>query len=98
LRTPENQLTSEENTAYSMFAFFMVSMIKKREYNLYIPISKVDENIERGHKRDAILKEKFWFRKDIQKESPDEWVELTLGEILHGKVNIREFLLFKSIG
>jgi len=93
LRTPENQLTSEENTAYSMFSFFMVQMIKKKEYNLYIPISKVDENIERGHKRDAILKEKFWFRKDIQKESADEWVELTLDEILHGKVIIEKFIV-----
>lgn len=87
LRTPENQLTSEENVAYSMFSYFMVAMIKKKEYNLYIPISKVDENMERGHKRDAILKEKFWFRKDIQKDSADEWVELSLDEILHGKAD-----------
>ena len=50
--------------------------------------------MERGHKRDAILKERFWFRKDIQKDSADEWIELTLDEILHGKV-IPNFLLKK---
>lgn len=44
--------------------------------------------MRRGHKRDAILKEKFWFRKDVNKNSADEWVELTLDELLHGKVLI----------
>ncbi|RZJ99387.1 MAG: hypothetical protein EOO43_26500 [Flavobacterium sp.] len=44
LRTPENQLTSEENVACAMFSYFMVAMIKKKEYNLYIPISKVFSN------------------------------------------------------
>jgi len=42
--------------------------------------------MKRGHKRDAILNEKFWFRKSVEKDSADEWVELTLDEILHGKV------------
>jgi len=85
LRTLEAQLTTEENVAYSMFSFFVAKMIVKKEYNFYIPISKVDENIKRGHKRDAVLTEKFWFRKSVEKDSADEWVELTLDEILHGK-------------
>jgi len=42
--------------------------------------------MKRGHKRDAILYEKFWFRKNVEKESPDEWIELTIYEILQGKV------------
>jgi len=88
LRTPENQLTTEENVAFAMFSYFIAAMIQKKNYNFYIPISKVDENIERGHKRDAILKEKFWFRKNVEKDSEDEWVELTIDEILHGKTDV----------
>jgi len=87
LRTPEGQLTADENTAYTMFAYFVAQMIMKKELNFYIPMSKVDENMRRGHKRDAILKEKFWFRKDVSKNSADEYVELTLDEILHGKAD-----------
>ncbi len=42
--------------------------------------------MRRGHKRDAVVKEKFWWRKDVSKNSADDYVELTLDEILHGKV------------
>ena len=30
-----------------------------------MPISKIDENMERAHNVDAVLKEKFWFRTNI---------------------------------
>jgi len=85
LRTIEAQLTAEECVAFCMLSYFMAEMIIKREYNLYIPISKVDENFTRAQVRNAILTQKFWFRKDIQKDSPDEYIELSLDEILHGK-------------
>jgi glutamate--cysteine ligase catalytic subunit len=85
LRTMETQLTADECTAYSMFSFFIAHMLMKKGYNFYIPISKLDENMERAQKRDAILTEKFWFRKSVEKDSPDEWLELTIDEILHGK-------------
>jgi len=85
LRTIEAQLTAEECTAFAMFSYFIAEMIIKKELNFYIPISKVDENIQRAHKRDAILTEKFWFRKNLGKESPDEWEEMTVDEILNGK-------------
>jgi len=84
LRTMEAQLTGNECVAFGMFSYFFALMVMKKEYNFYIPISKVDENFARAQKREAILREKFWFRKDINKESTDEWIELTLDEILHG--------------
>jgi len=34
-------------------------------YNLLIPITKVDENMKRAHKMDAILNEKFFFQTNI---------------------------------
>jgi len=85
LRTMEAQLAPQESTALSMLAYLFVDMVMKKEYNFYIPLSKVHENMERAHKRDAILKEKFWFRQNMEKDSEDKWVELTLDEILHGK-------------
>ena len=87
LRTMEAQLKPEESVGYSMFSYFMMEMLTKKGYNFYIPISKLDENFERAHTRDGVITEKFWFRKDIARESADEWVELTLDEILHGKAN-----------
>jgi len=85
LRTVEAQLTAEECTAFAMFSYFVAEMIVKKELNFYIPISKVDENIQRAHKRDAILTQKFWFRKNLHKDSPDDWEEMSIDEILHGK-------------
>jgi len=85
LRTIEAQLTAEECVAFCMFSYFIAEMVVKREYNLYLPISKVDENFKRAQVRNAILTQKFWWRKDMQKESPDEYLEMTLEEILLGK-------------
>ena len=33
------------------------------DLNLYIPISLVDENMERAHQRDACTQQKFWWRR-----------------------------------
>ena len=38
------------------------------EINFIIPISKVDENFKRAYKKDAINKEKFWWRIDCFKD------------------------------
>lgn len=59
------------------------------EYNLYIPISYVDENFKRAHKVDAVLKEKFYFRKNIDSNGPAEIVELNMEEIFFGN---KEFI------
>ena len=88
LRPVETQLTAEESVSYVMFSYFVAEMLMKKGYNFYIPISKLDENFARASKRDALLSEKFWFRKDVQRDSPDEWIELTIDEILHGKADL----------
>ncbi|XP_036354941.1 glutamate--cysteine ligase catalytic subunit-like [Octopus sinensis] len=57
--------------------------------NLLIPITKVDENFPPAQKPDAINKEKFHFRKDVQKESSeltqDIYSLMNLNEIMNGK-------------
>ena len=35
--------------------------------NLYMPMSKVDENMDRAHARDAVRQQKFWFRTNIRR-------------------------------
>ena len=53
-----------------------------------MPISKVDENMKRAQRRDAVLTEKFWWRKDIftacEDTSEPELTEMSIDEILNG--------------
>jgi glutamate--cysteine ligase catalytic subunit len=73
-RSMEIQLTDFENAAFVVFVVLLSRVILGLELNTYIPISKLDENMRTAHKRDAVLKEKFWFRSslmpdDVGKES-----------------------------
>lgn len=44
----------------------------------------------RGQRRDALRKEKFWFRRDItsssKQDGAEEYTEFTINEIINGKV------------
>eukprot|EP00736_Rhodelphis_marinus_P011572 Rmarinus@m.24135 len=62
-RTMEVQLTDFENAALAIFIVLVSRVIIAFDLNLYIPISLVDENMDRAHERDACASEKFWFRK-----------------------------------
>lgn len=61
----EAQLTDFENAAFVVFIVLMTRILSAFDLNFYIPISKVDENMKTAHNRDAILKDKFYFRKDL---------------------------------
>lgn len=67
-RSLEIQLTDFENAAYVVFVVLLSRVILGLELNLYIPISKLDENMRTAHKRNAVLKEKFWFRSNLMPE------------------------------
>lgn len=41
--------------------------------------------MQKAQKRDACLKEKFWFKKNITDKDCDEWEEMTIDEIINGK-------------
>lgn len=64
-RTMEVQLSDFENAAYSIFINLLTRVIIFYNLNFYIPISKVDENMNIAHHRSSVLTEKFWFRKNI---------------------------------
>ncbi|KAI9145449.1 glutamate-cysteine ligase-domain-containing protein [Paraphysoderma sedebokerense] len=64
-RSMEVQLTDFENSAYAIFVVLLTRVILSFDLTFYVPISKVDLNMKRAHRRDAVLKELFWFRKDV---------------------------------
>ncbi|KAG5885191.1 Glutamate--cysteine ligase [Gonioctena quinquepunctata] len=59
------QTTDFENAAFVCFLVLLTRVILSFKLNFLIPISKVDENIEKAQKRNAVKEEKFWFRNDI---------------------------------
>eukprot|EP00752_Nemacystus_decipiens_P005836 g5272.t1 len=61
-RTLEIQLTDFENAAYAIFVVLVTRAILAFGLNLYIPVSKVDDNMRRAHARDAATKGRFFFR------------------------------------
>ncbi|KAK9464446.1 glutamate-cysteine ligase-domain-containing protein [Lipomyces arxii] len=64
-RSMEIQITDFENAAFAIFIVLVTRAILSFKLNFYIPISKVDANMKAAHSRDAVLNEKFYFRKDI---------------------------------
>lgn len=62
-RPMEIQVTDFENAAFAVFIVLVTRAILSFDLNFYIPIVKVDENMETAHRRDAVLNEKFYFRK-----------------------------------
>ncbi|KAH8819096.1 glutamate-cysteine ligase-domain-containing protein [Xylogone sp. PMI_703] len=63
-RPMEIQITDFENAAFAVFIVLITRAILSFDLNFYIPITKVTENMETAHRRDAVLQEKFYFRKN----------------------------------
>nr|XP_054755836.1 glutamate--cysteine ligase catalytic subunit-like [Lytechinus pictus] len=71
-RPIEVQLTDFENAAYVVFLVLLTRAILTFKLNFLIPISKVDENMKNAQKRDAVLNQQFYFRKDIHSFNDSE--------------------------
>mmetsp|Transcript_3846 Transcript_3846/g.5370 ORF Transcript_3846/g.5370 Transcript_3846/m.5370 type:complete len:675 (-) Transcript_3846:30-2054(-) len=89
-RPMEIQLTDFENAAFVVFIVLLTRVIGAFDLNFYIPISKVDENMQTSQKRGAVTNEKFWFRKSVDKDShltetPNFYELMTINEIMNGK-------------
>lgn len=94
-RPCEVQITDFENAAIVCFTVLLTRVILSYKLNLLIPISKVDQNMVRAQKRDAVKMEKFWFRHDITSDvksddAQSKYTELTINEIINGKVLIKQ--------
>lgn len=64
-RSMEVQLTDFENAAFSVFIVLLTRVILSFGLNFYIPITKVDENMQTAHQRGAAVNRKFYFRKNV---------------------------------
>lgn len=68
-RAMEVQITDFENTAFSIFIVLLTKTILHFNLNLYIPIAKIDENMEIAHSRNAVVSRSFFFRTSITPET-----------------------------
>ncbi|KAK0728657.1 glutamate-cysteine ligase [Lasiosphaeria miniovina] len=64
-RPMEIQMTDFENAAFAVFMVLITRAILSFDLNFYIPIVKVDANMETAHARDAVLDRKFYFRRNL---------------------------------
>lgn len=65
LRTPDLQISDFENAALACFAQLLCLAILREGWHFYIPISHSLANLAAAHRRDAAIKELFYFRNDI---------------------------------
>ncbi|XP_073945249.1 glutamate--cysteine ligase [Choristoneura fumiferana] len=98
-RPCEAQLTDFENAAYVCFVVLLTRVILSYNLNFVMPISKVDENMQRAQRRDACRRSKFWWRRDVgaprdaaapppARADADNYAEMTVDEIVNGKVGV----------
>ncbi|KAJ2816646.1 glutamate--cysteine ligase, partial [Coemansia sp. 'formosensis'] len=90
------QVTDFENAAFSVFTVLLArAILAFGDLNLYIPVTKMDINMERAHSRDAVLREKFFFQRKIYADDSssevddsetdkDQVVEMSANEIING--------------
>ena len=63
-RPMEIQITDFENAAFSIFIVLITRAILSFDLNFYIPIPRTTENMETAHARNAVLDQKYFFRKN----------------------------------
>ena len=54
-RTMDIQLTDFENSALIVLLGLIVNVINNFDVNFIMPVTMIDENMERAHKRDGLL-------------------------------------------
>lgn len=81
-RPMEVQLTDTANAALCVFVILVTRMVATMDISLLMPISRVDENMQRAERRDAVRKERFWWRQDPFSLTGDV-VELSVDEIVN---------------
>lgn len=95
-RPCEAQLTDFENAAIVCFVVLLTRVILSYGLNFLIPITKVDENMQKAQKQNAYQSERFWFRKNIsgkpndaakqngETSIDDEYELMTINQIING--------------
>ncbi|KAI6040302.1 glutamate-cysteine ligase-domain-containing protein [Pisolithus marmoratus] len=87
-RSMEVQMTDFENAAFAVFIVLLSRAILAFNLNFYVPISKVDENMQRAQKRNAAQFQKFFFRKHV---APQGYVIPAAGLPSSGSSSLSEY-------
>ncbi|RDW80977.1 hypothetical protein BP5796_05675 [Coleophoma crateriformis] len=102
-RPMEIQITDFENAAFSIFVTLLRRAITHYNLNFYIPLDRIEVNMERAHHRDAVREEVFFFRKEVyptgtagherlhQIPVDQEYREMTINEIMNGTMPTGQF-------
>jgi glutamate--cysteine ligase catalytic subunit len=61
----EVQLTDFENAAFTVFIVLLTRVVLAFDLALYIPLSRVDENMRRAQEVDGVVRNLFFFRKNL---------------------------------
>jgi len=83
-RSIEAQLTEFENAAFATFIILFTRAILHFRLNLYTPLSQVDANMKRGHARDGVKRERFFWRQSVLPTSDGQVGEFSVDEIMNG--------------
>lgn len=92
-RPMEIQMTDFENAAFSVFIVLVTRALLSFDLNFYLPIARTTDNMATAHARDAVLRERFYFRKDPFSswqpgdDTPvdEEYTRMTINEIINGQ-------------
>ncbi|XP_032514571.1 glutamate--cysteine ligase catalytic subunit [Danaus plexippus] len=87
-RPCDAQLTDFENAAYVCFVVLLTRVILTYNLKFVMPISKVDENMQRAQRRGACASQRFWWRRDVRSQDADTYLEMTVHEIINGKEGV----------
>lgn len=94
-RPMELQITDFENSAFSAFVILLTQAVRQFGLNFLMPISKVDENMQRAQKINACIGEKFYFRRNIcdgLDAAECDLVEMSIDEIMNGSSEFKGFI------
>ncbi|KAJ1566792.1 hypothetical protein HK405_008395 [Cladochytrium tenue] len=64
-RSMEIQLNDYDNAAFATFVILLARTILKFNLNFYMPLSKVDQNMQTAQLRNAVLDRRFYFRRHV---------------------------------
>lgn len=67
-RTMDIQLTDFENSALIVLLGMIVNISNNFDVDFIMPISMIDDNMDKAHMRDSLLTKKFWFKTNIIKD------------------------------
>eukprot|EP00928_Gymnodinium_smaydae_P082264 TRINITY_DN65646_c0_g1_i1.p1 TRINITY_DN65646_c0_g1~~TRINITY_DN65646_c0_g1_i1.p1 ORF type:complete len:697 (+),score=96.84 TRINITY_DN65646_c0_g1_i1:73-2163(+) len=93
-RSMEVQMTDFENAAFVSFVVLLSEAIISLKPHMYIPMSKLEENMKTAQRQKACTEERFWFRTNVFPEHSNDpeagngsegFELLTVSEILVGK-------------